>query len=91
VKVTGFIAVMLYSSPWRVWEPWRILWRGVSVPGVPAAGAGLDVHSDPKSGHETPEKYTPRTIAKITKQQHTRAPIIMTGLGIYINLEINSL
>jgi len=63
------------------------------VEGVPVAGAGagLDVHSDPKSGHATPEKYTPRTIAKITKQHTTTMSIITFGfINIlkYLNCEI---
>ena len=49
------------------------------VPGVPEdAGPGVPatVHSDPKSGHATPEKYTPRTVAKITEQHTTTISII---------------
>ena len=54
--------------------------EGVPVAG---AGAGLDVHSDPKSGHATPEKYTPRTVAKITEQHTTTISIITL---VFINI-----
>ena len=46
-------------------------------PGVgedPGAGTGPGVgegHAFPKSGHVAPEKYTPKTVPKATKQQHT--------------------
>jgi len=66
----------------------------VASPGVPeATGPGVPaiVHSDPKSGHATPEKYTPRTIAKITKQHTTTMSIITFGfINIlkYLNCEI---
>ena len=48
---------------------------GTGVPvagtGVPAAVlvAGVKGHSFPKSGHVTPEKYTPITVPRINKQQ----------------------
>ena len=55
----------------------------VAGPGVLAAGlgefglgAGLETHSEPKSGHVTPEKYIPITVPRINKQQHTTMTII---------------
>ena len=46
------------------------------VPEVAGPGVPVTVHSDPKSGHATPEKYTPRTVAKITEQHTTTINII---------------
>ena len=52
----------------------------VTGPGVPAT-----VHSDPKSGHATPEKYTPRRIAKITKQHTTIITLVFIDILKYLN------
>ena len=56
---------------------------GLGAAGLGAAGLGefepgdgLCVHFDPKSGHATPEKYTPRTVPKVTKMQHITRAII---------------
>ena len=45
-------------------------------------GEGLVVHSDPKSGHATFEKYTPRTVPTITKTQHITRAIMTPALTI---------
>ena len=52
----------------------------VTGPGVPAT-----VHSDPKSGHATPDKYTPRRIAKITKQHTTIITLVFIDILKYLN------
>jgi hypothetical protein len=57
----------------------------VSVGGVPSGGVsvvGVASHFEPKSGHETPDKYTPRTIAKIKAHKNTRPLIIKAFLSI---------
>jgi len=66
----------------------------VADPGVPeVADPGVPevVHSEPKSGHATPDKYTPRTIAKITKQNTTTISImtlVFINILKYLNCEI---
>jgi hypothetical protein len=63
--------------------------EGPGVPGVLGAGpgdfgagAGLDVHFDPKSGHATLEKYTPRTAPTIAKTQHIPMTTMILALTI---------
>jgi len=56
---------------------------GPGVPEVAGPGVPVTVHSDPKSGHATPEKYTPRTVAKITEQHTTTISIITL---VFINI-----
>ena len=51
-------------------------------PGDRGPGEGLVVHSDPKSGHATFEKYTPRTVPTITKTQHITRAIMTPALTI---------
>jgi hypothetical protein len=53
--------------------------------GVPVAGgAGVsDGQFGPKSGHATPEKYTPKMVPMMTKTQQTTAAMIPV-LIIYI-------
>ena len=49
---------------------------GVPVGGVPVGGGGGAGQSDPKLGHATLPKYTPKMIARIARQTHTTMAII---------------